>query len=220
MLSLTFITALSVVLATAAGCVQCKSYYCPNRCGLASYCSGGDAPTQSPCCLPDRSPISSSQIIEQASCIATGQQSFNYSSSSKQFSITTKSGSHMCLEVYWGDFCNKQPTPLLFVQCDASRANQRWIQSSDSSSMQIFSQGHTDNGALTYCMSSAPNLYGSQASVELAYGSDSLQQWSFNWTSSSGNLRNSATGSCLQMPASLYGTSMPAVDVKRRATIN
>jgi hypothetical protein len=219
-MSLTFITVLSIVLGTATGCVQCKLYYCPNACGWFDYCSGGDAPLNSPCCLPNRSPISSSQIIEKASCASTGQQLFNYSASTGQFSITTKTGSRMCLEVYWGDYCNKQPTPLLFVQCDPSRTNQQWMQSWDSSSQQIFSKGHTDPGGLTYCMSSALSLYGSQASAELAYGSDSLQQWSFNWTSGSGNLRNAATGSCLQMPASLYGTSMPAVDVRRKARIN
>ena len=216
---LTFITTLSIVLATAAGCVQCKSYFCPNSCGWVDYCSGGDAPSQSPCCLPNRPQTSSSQMIEQTSCASTGQQLFNYSSSTGQFSITSRSGSRMCLEVYWGDYCNKQPTPLLFVQCDPSRANQQWTWDG-SSSNQVFSKGHTDNGAMTYCLSSASNTYGSQASVELAYGSDSFQQWSFNWTSSSGNLRNVATGRCLQMPASLYGTSMPAIDNRRKARIN
>jgi hypothetical protein len=160
---------------------------------------------RSPCCLPDRPQIPSSAVIEQAPCSVTGQQLFNYSISTKQFSITTKSGSRLCLAVYWGDYFTLAPTPLVFYGCDASRPNQQWEQTGS----QIFSMGHSDNGERTFCMSSSQNMYYSQASVELAFESNSLQQWSFNWTSSYGTLRNAATSNCLQLPAAaFYGTAV------------
>lgn len=128
----------------------------------------------------------------------------NYNTSTKQFSITTRTGSRLCLEVYWGDYCNLAPTPLVFYSCDASRPIQQWKQSGS----QIFSMGQLHNGVRSFCMSSAKNMYYSQASVELAFESNSLQQWSFNWTSSYGNLRNAGTNNCLQLPAAaFYGTA-------------
>jgi hypothetical protein len=218
---LIFLVTLSVLFTSTLSCVQCHSYYCASGCGLTNYCSGGSPPLRSPCCLPDRPPIASSSLVEQSSCALIGQQLFNYSSSTRQFSVITKSGSRLCLEVYWGDYCNLAPTPLVFFGCDPSRTNQQWVQLGS----QIFS-GHLDDGARTFGMSSSQNMYYSQASVELARESNSFQQWSFNWTSSFGNLRNSATGSCLQLPAAaFYGTvALQAIPndlgTIRKATIN
>jgi hypothetical protein len=218
-MTLLFVAVIGYLLAAASGCVQCKSYYCANGCGWTNYCSGGSPPLRSPCCLPDRPPIASSSLVEQASCALIGQQLFNYSASTKQFSITTKSGSRLCLEVYWGDYCNLAPTPLVFDNCDTSQMSQQWEQYSS----QIFSLGH---GERTFCMSSSKNnMYYSQASVEQAREANSFQQWSFNWTASFGNLRSAATGTCLQLPAAaFYGSALHAIPndfgASRKATIN
>jgi hypothetical protein len=216
---LIFLVTLSGLFTSTLSCVQCHSYYCANGCGLTNYCSGGSPPLRSPCCLPDRPPIASSSLVEQSSCALIGQQLFNYSSLTKQFSITTKSGSRLCLAVYWGDYCNLAPTPLGFFGCDPSQTSQQWEQYGS----QIFSLGH---GERTFCMSSSKNnMYYSQASVEQARESNSFQQWSFNWTASFGNLRSTATGTCLQLPATAFYGSVALQTVAdfgaiRKATIN
>ena len=210
-----FIFTLSFLIVAAFGCTFCSTinganFYCPNNCGSIingqQFCSDGTAAVISPCCQPDRPQISSSVTVEKATCGANPQQQqFTYNPSTGQFSITTTTGSQMCLEVYWGDFCNLFATPLVFIACDSSRTNQLWVQSGT----KIFSKV-LFGGVRTFCMSSAGNLYGSQASVELATTPNSNQDWSFNWGSNSGTLQNSATGACMQMPIALFGTTTQA----------
>jgi hypothetical protein len=198
----TLVATLSLLFAATTACVQCGSFFCPDKCGLTTVCNSG-TPVRSPCCLPNRGLIPASQMVQRAPCGSSGQQHFTFSPSTGQFSIRTTSGASYCLEVFSGDYCDKAPTPLWFQECDASQVNQQWSQSGS----QIFSGHLNDQHERTFCLSSVPNWDGSRASVQLAFENDVSQEWSFDWASNSGTLSDGATGECLQMPVELYGTT-------------